>query len=422
MTAVTEVFHGDPKAMHIKCNSIIKYNKIDTYLEYLQDKSNIIMAITKPTTTPKTGKRASQKSPKTKALRPVADYMPTLANYKELVDYNVTVSFLKSVAKHYKLKVSGNKNELLQKIYAYFHYSWFALRLQRIYRGYLLRRLLRLQGAGLRNRKLCTNSTDFITFEDLKDIPAEYFYSFEINRPISRKTSLGSESSASAAAEEQEQEAIVTYNHKEVYGFNITSIYNYVVKKRAIRMTEEVLNPYTRDVLPLTIRKDLETVVRLSRIVGRPLNMMIEDEVHEISATQQLELRALALFQNINELDNYSDAGWFLGLSREGTLRFVRELHDIWNHRAQLTAESKCEIYPPDGNLFRGTHVHHMELEVDLVRLKKTVLGILERFINSTATVSNRKLAAIYVLSALTLVSTAAADAMPLYYFSVLEY
>ena len=81
-----------------------------------------------------------------------------------------------------KQKKNLTKDELLNKIYVYFHYTYNTIKIQKIYRGYLQRRLIKLQGPGLKNRNNCTNSTDFITLENITEIPTEYFYSYEANK------------------------------------------------------------------------------------------------------------------------------------------------------------------------------------------------------------------------------------------------
>ena len=50
----------------------------------------------------------------------------------------------------------------------------------------------------------------------------------------------------------------------------------------------------------------------------------------------------------VDSLGNYSDVNWFLKLSKRQLIRYIRELHDIWNYRAQLTSEIKLKICFPD--------------------------------------------------------------------------
>lgn len=353
-------------------------------------------------------------------LKQSDDYIPTIHNYKELADYNLTVPFLKNIARKNKLGLTNNKkqkknltkDELLNKIYVYFHYTYNTIKIQKIYRGYLQRRLIKLQGPGLKNRNNCTNSTDFITLENITEIPTEYFYSYEANKETELLPILSSKQNESI----ETNDTHTTKTHtKELYGFNINSIYQYVIKQKKMK------NPYNRDKLPLTIKKDIELFIRLNKIIGNKIILTYPDDTKEYSVKQQLELRALSLFQTINELDNYSDVNWFLNLSRDKTLTFLREFYDIWNYRAQLCDNTKRELCPPDGNLFRNININNIYLEQDVIKIKNTVLKIFEKLMYNTDTlIENKKLNAIYILSALTLVSNNAANAMPMYYFSVI--
>ena len=47
-------------------------------------------------------------------------------------------------------------------------------------------------------------------------------------------------------------------------------------------------------------------------------------------------MKCLELFQYMDELGNYTDCKWFTSLNRTQLIKFVRELMDIWEYRAQL--------------------------------------------------------------------------------------
>ena len=89
-------------------------------------------------------------------------------NYDDIVNKNYNVSQLKSMCRFYKQKVSGNKRELIFLLYNYLKYSNFAIKIQRRFRGHIVRQLDKLKGPGLREN--CVNETDFYTLEDLKDL------------------------------------------------------------------------------------------------------------------------------------------------------------------------------------------------------------------------------------------------------------
>ena len=159
--------------------------------------------------------------------------------------------------------------------------------------------------------------------------------------------------------------------------------------------------------------KRIKSIIRLSKILKIQIKLHYEDETQNISMEKLLELRALQLFQNIDALGNYSNSQWFLSLNRGQIIKFVKELIDIWNYRAQLSYEIKRNICPPYGEPFRSFNFQYLHNENELVNVKKNVLEIMEKFVNSGINNDSKSLGAYYVLGALTLVNAEAATSLP---------
>ena len=85
-----------------------------------------------------------------------------------------------------------------------------------------------------------------------------------------------------------------------------------------------------------------------------------------MSNEKVIELRALSLFQNINALGNYSDSQWFLSLTKLQLIKFIKELADIWNYRAQIDEQTKNKICPLHGNPFRYLNMNFVYTESDM--------------------------------------------------------
>ena len=130
-----------------------------------------------------------------------------------------------------------------------------------------------------------------------------------------------------------------------------------------------------------------------------------------------MELRALSLFQNIDALGNYSNAQWFNSLNRIQLIKFTRELVDIWCYRAPLTMETKRSICPPLGNPFSRLPNYNILQNMESIDdVRKYILDILEKFVNSGIDKDSKCLGAYYVLGALTLVNNDAATSLPWLY------
>lgn len=309
--------------------------------------------------------------------------------YEEINNVNYSVAQLKEICSFYKLKKSGNKNELIDKIYNHLKYSTYAIKIQKIVRGTFMRKYILLAGPALKlkNRKLCVNDTDFATLEPLNEIPYNQFFSF-------------------------------ADSDGTIYGCDIASLFEILCKKSKydIRAKKAPLNPYNRRNIEPYLLTNFSLYLRLAKINRIEHITTVEEEV--IDPSKQLEMKILDLFQYINELGNYADSSWFSNLSRHMTVLFIREVYDIWHYRAQLTQETMRSIVPPHGNPFTGMNLQLAQTQPDEF-VRKQAVKIIEYLVKSGHTTDNRSLGAYYVLAALTLVSEEARNALPWLFQSV---
>ena len=330
--------------------------------------------------------RCEEKMPIVKKTAKVSDdklSIPTIKTYNELIYNNYNVTQLKSFAKHYKLKITGNKEQLLSRIYSYLYFSSYIIKIQKIFRRTLVKIYKDIHGPASFNRKICTNSNDFISMEPIEEINFHQF--------ISYKDSDGF-----------------------IYGFDINSLHNLFLKS-----DNEIKNPYNRNIIPESIFKNIRSIIRLGKILKIKINLIFEDDTKKLSNEKVIELRALRLFQAIDALGNYSNVNWFISLNRHQLIVFIRELIDIWNYRAQLPNQTKINICPPIGNPFRSLSIQYIIVEEDLWNVKNVILEVLEKFVNSGVDKDSKALGAYYVLGALTLVNSEAATSLPWLFQSV---
>jgi hypothetical protein len=314
----------------------------------------------------------------------------TFRDYDKLTENNYNIQQLKTIAKFYKLKLSGNKKELISRLYIFLFLSSYIIKIQKVFRGKLQRKFNDYFGPALKRREICTNDTDFVTMDDLKDLQYGQFYSFKDN-------------------------------DGRVYGFDIASIYNLIYKNTDTININKVggINPYNRNKIPSFVMIDLKMIVRTSKILQIKINLDFDTGIGNVSNTKTVEMRALTLFQNIDSLGNYSSPEWFLTLNRNQLIKFMRELSDIWNYRAQLSNEIKQKICPPNGDPFRNINLSYIVNEDDVLNIKKKVLDVLEKFVTNGVDRDSKTLGAYYVLGALTLVNDSAATSLPWLFQSV---
>lgn len=308
--------------------------------------------------------------------------IPNFSDYEFIVIYNYRVSQLKDICRHYKLKVSGNKTELSSRVYNFLRLSTSIHIIQKNWRSNLILKYNLMHGPAMIHRKLCVNETDFFSMEPLSQIPYTQFMSYKDVDDM-------------------------------IYGFDILSIYNLL--KKGGKTTS---NPYNRNPIPKGVRSSLKKLLRIAPMFGDLVDIKIEKPDTHICPEKQLELRVLAVFQDIDELGNYTDQSWFEVLGRVQLIKFIRELADIWTYRANLSNTIKREICPPVGNPFRSIDFYALPtLSND--RLKRTSVTLIETFVRGGINVESRGLGANYVLCALTLVSPEAASSLPWLYQSV---
>lgn len=303
--------------------------------------------------------------------------IPQFKDYDHLLINNYNVNKLKLFAKHYKLLTSGNKQQIITRIYSYLFLSNSAVKIQKIIRGRFQRRYFKAHGPAFKNRSLCTNTIDFLSMEDVSDITVEQFFSFKDDDNF-------------------------------VYGFDILSFHNLVYKCNGI-----IKNPFSTKPISAKNLEEFKTFLRLSKLLNIDICTELSDVTKSVSSHKSIELRAVSLFQNIDALGNYSNVSWFMYLNKIQLIKFIRELIDIWSYRAPLTLETKISICPPLGTPFSRLQMHNLQTIENLDDIRNIILDILEKFVNTGIDKDSKCLGAFYVLGALTLVNHDAATSLP---------
>lgn len=306
--------------------------------------------------------------------------IPKYNNYSILLEYNYNVNNLKQFSKFYKLKQSGNKSQLLVRLFSYLYLSCSAIKIQKLARSYLCKKYIKSHGPAFKNRQLCTNNSDFFTMDELVSLPYSQFFSYKDIDGF-------------------------------IYGFDIISFNNLIYKSNGL-----LKNPYNRHDISNEVIIEFRKLLRLSKLLNIDITININDINDEISSKKSLELRVVSLFQKMDELGNYTNYMWFMNLNRNQLVKILRELFDVWVYRAPLTEEVKRKICPPNGNPFGRIHINNLNNLLTLENIdeaRKIVLDILEKFIISGIDNDSKCLGSYYVLGSLTLVSHDAASALP---------
>lgn len=316
------------------------------------------------------------------------DKIPSYSDYKSFVKKNYKLLHLKQICKFYKLKRTGNKEELYERIYIFFKKSYSAYLIQKTWYIHLYNKYKSLKGPALLNRSLCVNETDFYTMDMLKEISDVQIFSF--------------------------------YENTTLYGCDILSLYLLIKNNE----DNNIKNPYTRNNISNEVIYRMNELIRISYILCKNIKLHIDNEIN-ITDEQLFKQKVITLFQTIDNLGNYTDPNWLLAISnnKEQIIIFLRELADIWCYRANLSYIIKQQICPQNGNPFSQCDIDFLGLcNYNINILKKKLILLIDIFINNGIDTASRCLGANYILCALTLVSNDAANCLPWLYQSVQHY
>lgn len=306
--------------------------------------------------------------------------IPKFVEYIKIVDLNYNVKQLKEMCKHYKLAKSGSKPQLKFRVFNYLKYSYYTLKIQKVFRSKLVKKINKLKGPALINRK-CTNETDFLMFEDVKEISYEQFFSYKDVDGF-------------------------------VYGFNICSLFNllFVEKNKG-----DSINPYNRNKLSIKTINDIKKIILLSKMLNLNTEIKVENDLDLLSFKKKVELKCIDIFQKFDELGHYTQYAWFYNLDKRKILKFINELRDVWEYRLNLSQDIKKQVCPPLGKPFQMLSIPIL-FSQDIEKIRNGILNIINSFVTLGRTVQHKGLGAYYVLGSLTLVSQDAAIALPWLY------
>tara|TARA_Y100001970_G_C14175385_1_gene826663 strand:- start:242 stop:1357 length:1116 start_codon:yes stop_codon:yes gene_type:complete len=355
-------------------------------------------------------------------------YENYISNSIELSKYKIPE--LKQACRENKLHVTGKKSILTDRLTKLYDETKSSILIQKYLRKLFVLRWFKLKGSAFKNRKLCNNTSDFITMECIHEIPIHNFIS-------------------------------IMDSNKFIYGYDITSLMTSIV------MHNKIKNPYTRDrfskrcienikrlfqltciLFPDFKQENSKLIVKKREHTNRHLLQRhtrnyirlnadnyeyrprynpnafrderedlipIWNRITNIRRTT-IQERIENLFMEIDLLGNYTQSSWFSQLTYNQYVRFYRYLQDIWNFRSNMSIETKinlCPFYNP----FDGVFPAGAEINQEVIKIG--CLIVFENFVYCGINEDFRRIGTFHALSALTLVSEPARQSLPWLYESV---
>lgn len=296
---------------------------------------------------------------------------------------NYTIDQLKATASSLKVRRGGTKAVLRLRVHAALVRSHYASVIQSHYRGHLFRRYMKAKGLeGSRRPQSPSNNTELLSLEDAGTIEFDDL----INVP-----NAGGKNTVYAV------------------GTLHSVIAQHVRNRRA------AADPYTNIPFGQAVLGRVREENRLARVLRRRAQKNPESTATRgVAGTRgqgeydpvNLTHIVMDICSHLDALGHTSNPEWFLNLSTDEWRRLNNHLSDIWVYRAQLPLEMRIAIggRASLGFLRRGLQPGAVMRRV-LDNIRRLVVRSQER--------DHQALGAIYVLIALTQVSTSAAEAMP---------
>lgn len=241
------------------------------------------------------------------------------------------------------------------------------IRLQKVYRKYLIRNNIYYKGASCYCRHLTSNRTDCAAFIELSDIPLNEYFSY-------------------------------TDMNRNVWGFHIATFKELI--------TNQSTNPYNTQDIP-------EYAIHMfNKLISRFDKKSIQIKQDIITCPNiLLQQRCIYIFQIIDSLNQYTQCKWFLELNLKQLKELYKQVEDIWNYRLQLTNEDKLN-YVHDGKLFVH-NIHTINAYTSRIKLANIILDNFQKLVTEGKTTQDRTTGALWILSGLTIVSLGARNAFP---------
>ena len=201
--------------------------------------------------------------------------------YEMLLENNYNLKQLKSMCKHYKLKVGGNKKDLMNRLYNFLKFSNYAIKIQKIAKGMLTRNLCKLKN--ISKFKSAINDTDFFTLESINKLKFEDIYCYSDNK-------------------------------NNVYVFSIRSLYHYY------KNNDDFKNPYNRKHFNVNVKRITKRIRKLSKTLGYNIYLELDDLDDDISDKTKLDLKITEIFQKMDAFGFITNRNWFLDLNASTSL------------------------------------------------------------------------------------------------------
>ena len=315
----------------------------------------------------------SKKSFKKYYYNTTPSYPLTILDYLVDMELNRSATAIKKSCKYYQLKSSkelkkteiSEQKTLLRNFFNTYlkcviNYDKIIF-LQRKIKQWQKNSKIKFNGPAVYNRKLCNNQTDFYSFDDIKDIPAKYFFSFRDKDNF-------------------------------VYGFHIESFIQ-LINESAISK-----NPYNRCIIKNDVKKrakQLWNLLQKKNMASRIINFDLSNDIK-----LRVKQKCLSTFQKIDLFGYQTDINWICGLTTYRLKNLARYLINYWQHKAGFSNELKNRILP-NQELFTFSEYRQINNQINKYCIMELIIGGIDKLVSLGVSNDDKNMGCIMTLMAL---------------------
>ena len=297
----------------------------------------------------------------------------------QILDYLISPNMdrsataIKKTCKHYKLISSKNLKKIditkMRNIVIRFFETMLdalinidkVLLLQRNIKQWIKNNKYKINGPAVYNRGLCNNSTDFYSFDSIKDISNDYFFSYKDKDGF-------------------------------IYGFHIESFV------QLINESSNSKNPYNREAINNNVKKRARDMWHKLELANKKSNHVIFKESNDIRAI--MRNKCLTVFQLIDMFGYQTNINWILRMSLSRLKTIYRSLENYWHYRAGITDEMRANI-EPNGDLFSSRGRNQVNRNINKYVVMGVILDVIEKLVSNGITDDDKQMGCIIALMAL---------------------
>lgn len=148
-------------------------------------------------------------------------------------------------------------------------------------------------------------------------------------------------------------------------------------------------------------------------------NNLLHNVNYRILPNNQIEEGIVHIFNKIDDLGHYTNPDWLLSLTIPQLRTFIRDMKEIFDFRAGISNSIKRNILPDTNGILEVGTIdlnYWLSRQDNIWMLREKALNYIIKLVTKGITEEEKGLGAFYVLTALTLSSPHAANAMPWLY------